>query len=221
MNCLECEELLQSFLDGEPVLAAMEGHLHECSHCRELFAAARALQFGLSHKQQALASPNLTPLITRSVLRDRARRRVQPALALGAVAAVLVCVLIWGSSPQRNHELVSSPAADPSTVALSAAEPSLGGNVEQAGLALADLTRRTAVETLEPSRVLLPELALAAPQDDGQSLAAISEESQKALDGVREGVAQGIEPLTSSARRAITLLRRDVPLFTADSDLRH
>src|SRR5262245_5033219 len=46
MNCLDCQQRLQQFLDGEPLpdWGGYEGHLAACSQCRERHAAAQLLK---------------------------------------------------------------------------------------------------------------------------------------------------------------------------------
>src|SRR5207244_1019716 len=80
---------------------------------------------------------------------------------------------------------------------------SLREGFAEAGGALAALTRRTAEEAAGRGRLLLPDVAV---PDPWPAVAALP------LGGARQGLAEGLEPVTTSARRAVSLFLRDLPL---------
>jgi hypothetical protein len=89
------------------------------------------------------------------------------------------------------------------------APPSLRENVEEATSAVASLTRRTAGETVEQGRLLLPAVSLPAPEQ-----AALAEPLEPPVESLRQagqGVTTSLAPVTTSARRAVDLFLRDIP----------
>src|SRR5262245_5989505 len=89
MNCLECQELLQRRLDGEPLQdrAELDRHLVACPECRERHAAAQVLADGLKLLPRAAPPEGLAQRLAARVLGDRAvrlRRRVWGGVALAA-----------------------------------------------------------------------------------------------------------------------------------------
>jgi hypothetical protein len=109
--------------------------------------------------------------------------------------------------PVRISEAPTEPTQGPQVASAKIVVPSLQQRVEEAGEAMVHLTRRTADETMGQSRLLLPDLK--------QSFAAsgqptTSSEAQPLRD-VQQGVSSGLEPVASSARRAVALFFREPP----------
>src|SRR5260370_41476734 len=83
----------------------------------------------------------------------------------------------------------------------------LDQDVEEAGSALAALTRRAAGETLDQSRRLLSDMTPAVRPDE--ALQPPPEPPTQSLREAGQGVSSGLEPMASSARRAVNLFLRD------------
>jgi hypothetical protein len=85
----------------------------------------------------------------------------------------------------------------------------LSANVEEATSAVASLARRTANETMSDGQLLVPSVTLGMPPAEvvGPPL----ESPAQSLRETGQGVATGLEPVTTSARRALDLFLRDIP----------
>jgi hypothetical protein len=220
MTCDDCRRRLQAWLDGDPPGAdGLDAHLAACPACRALDAAARRLRGGL------LAAPVLTPpagladRIVSGVLADRRRRQrarrrlVFAGLALAAAACLAVALLL----PKRAPSGVVSVAPDsgraeaPRPTEKEPAPPSLNENVAEATSAVASLARRTADETLTSGQLLLPAVPLDVPSDE------VLGPPAESLRETGQGVATGLSPVTTSARRAFDRFLRDIPPVSAEA----
>jgi hypothetical protein len=86
-------------------------------------------------------------------------------------------------------------------------------SVREAGSALTSLTNRTADEVVEVTRKMIPNVPTPTfPTID--PMGTIVEPPGRSLAQAGQAVADGLEPVTSSARRAVGLFLRDVPLGT-------
>jgi hypothetical protein len=239
MNCPECHELLLRHLDGEtvPDRAALDCHLAECADCREQHLVAQRLAGGLRLFARPVPPPDLARRITARVLADhrarlRWRRRVWTAAAVAACLAVMTFAGYQaqrlglfqpgGKDPERigkkddgapgrkdgprkgNFMTEEHPAPPP-------LDQTLG---EASSLALA-LTRRTADETMAQAREWWP---LAKPLPDPLSslkssppLAPVLKAPAQSLREAGQNVSAGLEPVTTSARRAINLFLHEMP----------
>jgi hypothetical protein len=109
---------------------------------------------------------------------------------------------------------VTDPAAGPTAGAArpQPEEPApLRGSVAEAGTAMAALTSRTASETVDQTRSLLPLL----PTSTVEVLSAGPAPLEPPLEPLREasaGVSAGLAPVAESARRAVGLFFRDLPM---------
>jgi hypothetical protein len=74
-----------------------------------------------------------------------------------------------------------------------------------AGEAVVGLTQRTANETVGESRLLVPKIEVPRFVTASWSLATTP------LDSTGKGIADGLEPVATSARRAVNLFWRDTP----------
>jgi hypothetical protein len=88
--------------------------------------------------------------------------------------------------------------------------PSPRDSVAEAGSAVASLSRLARDETVEQTRMLLP-VATAPLQLDGATLPAPLDPSAQSLREAGRGVSEGLQPVTTSARRAWDLFLREVP----------
>jgi hypothetical protein len=213
MNCREYQELLHLYLDGAPPGPShrdADRHLADCADCRDWHAAAQRLQDGLRLFVPAVPPSALAAQIEIRILaqtnRVRRLRRIMTGLAVAAslvVAALSGYYLLRPDRPAqlRAHEIPGEP------------EPSLSlqQSVAEAGQAVVSLTWRAADETMDQGRMLLPvilpgeAIAEAHPKQSQQELP-----DQSLLD-VKQGVAEGLEPVTTSARRAMDLFLREIP----------
>lgn len=223
-----------------PDRAALSQHLAECADCRLLHAAAGQLEVGLRKMAAPLPPPNLRNNIVAAALKERsARRRRRLVIGMALAASVLLAVglalplpglapneeglsgrlaqmrkyfvnLIW---PQpdvvwievTNLDLGASTSPVPEEKA-----PSLRDSMAEAGTAMVSLTKRTADQTVEQTRILTEVLPMpmnvfeAVPPMPDQPIAS-------ALEHTGQRVATGFEPVTNSARRALSMLLRENP----------
>jgi hypothetical protein len=227
MKCPEYHELLQQRLDGKPVgeTGDLERHLAECGQCRDLHAAARRLEGGLRVLPYPDASPDLTDRIVAAVLRDRRahlqfRRRLLVVASLAASLLLAVAVYGWIRSRANQPAVVTKAPAPVAQSPQSPGQPgpapaavSLNQSMEDAGSAVVSLTRRTAGETVGQTRMLLPDQVPAPPLVGTNALPRDLVEGPPAqsLQEAGHGVSSGLEPMTTSARRAVNLFLRELP----------
>jgi hypothetical protein len=212
MNCQDFHHLLQRRLDGAAPgpASGYEEHLRSCRACATLDGAARRLAEGLRLMPPPAPPPDLAERIVARALRLRRRRRgrrVVVPLALAACLLVAITArLYWG----QRHRATPSPATEPTQIARPQEEsPDRGGlrdSVAEAGQAVASLTSRTASSALSSARWMLPEVS--PPQVLPQPL----EPPARTLRQAGEGVRAGLEPVTGSARRAVGLFLRELPM---------
>jgi anti-sigma factor RsiW len=209
---------LQQTLDGAPSAdrSALERHWRECPTCRELLAATERLQRGLRLLTFPQPPANLTARITASVLADRRtqqgrRLRRYAGLAFLAAACFLVALLtrpFWAGRPSNGPVLNPAPTERAEKTKPEPTAPRLRDSVAEVGTAVASLTARTAAQTWEPTRKLLPSLPEPTlPKMVSPPLDSLAVPMGEAALGVREG----LEPVTQSARRAVDLFLRDLP----------
>jgi anti-sigma factor RsiW len=211
MNCTNHHEWLQTYLDGDaPTPPETEAHQAACPACRALFAAAQALRAGLSRITSPAPPEGMPDQIVTCVLAERRRvLRFRRVAAVVALAASLLLVTFL-ALPFFRKEVVpddSRAHAAPKPVEPS---PSLQENLEDASAAVADLTRRMTGETVGQTGLLLPAIVPDMPLSDPQVVLALNMPAES-LRGVQETVSEGLEPVTTSMRRAMDLFRRNLP----------
>jgi hypothetical protein len=227
MSCHAWQHLLQQHLDGACV-GEMEHHLQSCPDCAAEQPAVRRLLDGI-----ALLAPASPPigladriaeqlsLEARRQRRLRQRRLLASLGTLATAAALLIAVGIYwwrpGAEDNRKpdaHARAHKPDAQargpftspPSRTGEGGARP-LRDSLAQAGTAVASLTSRAASETVDQTSSLLP--LLPAP-----SLEPIAPEPAP-MEPLREASAEvsaGLAPVADSARRAVGLFLRDLPV---------
>jgi hypothetical protein len=209
MNCLECQEQLQSLLDGASLAdqLALAEHLGVCPSCRELHACARRLLEQFRVQETPTPSPDLAIRIRQSVVNEARRRVVFRRLAAVSAAAACIAAVVAGSFfwPRRADD---SYAKAPIT---SRPSLSLSKSVEEAGQAVLAMTRRAADETIDQGRVFLPRNLPEGPTADAAALEPLLDQPARSLREMQDGMSAGLEPVASSARRAVDLFLRELP----------
>jgi hypothetical protein len=221
MNCSEFQNLLQQRLDGEPkaVSSVIDRHLSECSSCRELELIASRLTEVLGSRVAPVPPEGLKDQIVSLILDEMAsqrlrRRRWRRVMAVAAVAAGLLLAVFVGYSWWESRQALNDP--DSNTLvkkeeqpAPAPAQPTL--DIREAGTTLVALVNRTADETVGPGRMLLPQGVSAPMLPDTDAWQPDLEPGAQTLREAQDGVAVGFEPVTSSARRAVSLFLREIP----------
>jgi anti-sigma factor RsiW len=236
MNCSESHDLLQQRLDGEALAdrAALERHLAQCPDCRTLHAAAGRLEEGLRHISPPVPPPGLgTAIVARALADRRARRRRRVLGGMALAASLLLAVWVgygasgpegrfkerfdrmlvavgWKKAEPTNDWKPPEPLPTPPLVVASSGQ-SLRASMADVGTAMVALTRRTADETVEQTRILTEVLPApmgvvfdaVPPMPEQPLVTAWQETSQR--------VASGFEPVATSARRALSMLLRERP----------
>jgi hypothetical protein len=214
MNCPECQDLLQQRLDGTPPAdpADLDRHLASCPDCRAWHAAAGRLEAGLHLLPPVVVPADLAGWIAGRVLGERraARRRrawLGAGLALAA-SVLLVFVLARGRPPVGPAPVVEAPEHG--------GKESLRDSVSEAGSAVVSLTRRTAGETVGQGELLLPPV-VARPNLDEVAASGAMGPPVRSLRAAGQGVSEGLEPVTSSARRAFDLFLSEIPPMESET----
>ena len=219
MNCPEFHEALQQRLDGDggaAPLPELDAHLAACSSCRALHAAALRLLEGLGVDRGPEVPVHLSSRIAARVLAARAARRRQRRLLLtGAMAAALLFAVSLGYRSFRGSKTLPDQQAAQVAVAkkntANPPSPSLNRSVEEAGQAMVALTRRATDETVGQTRLLLPLVLPDKPLGDSPTANAFLEPPAESLRDIQQGMTAVLEPVATSARRAVDLLLRQIP----------
>jgi hypothetical protein len=126
MNCSECEQLFDAYLDGHlagSLRLEFDAHRLRCPHCQQTLAMLETIGHVIA--ADAHRQPELSVGFTDRVLAEIARPRgrilrfpyVRAAVVVGALAqaaAVLAIALLWTSRPAAD--VVPSTKADTSRV---------------------------------------------------------------------------------------------------------
>jgi hypothetical protein len=214
MNCLECREAVQRSLDGElpdDLGYDFERHLLTCADCRDLYGAAEDMLEVLGRLAHPSPPAGLSDRICACVIAESSRRRrSRRLLAATALAASVLGALFAGNAGFRLPFL---PAATPVGQEKNSPPPTvaLGPRMEEARTAVLALTRRTADETVGPTRFLFPAGGFLQPASESEVVREVLEPPARSLREAGEGMLAGLEPVTLSARRAVDLFLREVP----------
>jgi hypothetical protein len=239
MNCHAFHDLLHERLDrarpgvtpapwadGGADADALEQHLRECPDCAALHRTARRLADALRLTAPPRPPVDLARRIARQVVAlhgvvekgadSRARSHTRARRLVAALALAACVLLALGGFRFFSARQAPAPAPDPRNDSAGApgpkntapAAPSLRESVAEAGSAVARLTTRAADEALDQTRVLVPRVP--APSLDVVALDPALEPPARGLREAREGVSAGLEPVTSSARRAFGMFRREL-----------
>jgi hypothetical protein len=223
MHCQDFHNLLQQRLDGVDPLdgASLDQHLASCPECRSWLAAAMRLEEGLGLLTPPIPPLDLAERITARVVAFRRRRfRVQQAATAAALAASLLISAYmgysWWSADRHEQDSVAAPLAQPPGEPQPALVASLDKSVEEAGSALVALAGRTVDETVGQSRILLPTQLPAPPLPTADSWQQPLEPPVRSLRDAGKGVSEGLEPVATSARQAVNLFLKELPLLPLD-----
>jgi hypothetical protein len=199
-GCEPAQAALHRLLDGDPAWDSPDAVTHRagCAACREELVLARRMTGAL----RPPATPgDLAGRVLAVAIASRRRRRVARYAGVGSVLAgsVLVAVLTLQPRPQTVTEhptVAAAPRAKDEPVP----NRPLGEAVSEARDALVSLTRRTATETRQTSASLIPSPKLPDMPGAGDGL--------EPLADAQAGAARSVDPITTSARRAVNLFLR-------------
>jgi hypothetical protein len=225
MNCPECLEQLQTFLDGAELSdgESLPQHLAGCAECREWFAAAQRLREGLRLQKSPPVPAQLTGRIVVAVARQRRRSRLRrwSLAGLAAAAAILIAVLVIRRVPEQPlpepapqaRLPAPNPPEQPPDDRHSPPVASLGQSVREARSAVASLTSGLTARTWEARR--LWSAALDSRSTPGLSvIKELEQPLEPAAQSLREsgrGVSVSLATVTGSARRAVNYFLRELP----------
>jgi len=192
-----------------------ERHQAECPACREVQAAWQCLSTALLSRPSFIPPADLKERIVSQIVHDIAARRkmrTTAAVVVALAAGVLLVLFVhmqWlrPAGIQRGPDELVHLAGG-----LKSPAPSLEESVAEARLAVTDLTRRAADETVEQTLILLP-ATFAAPPLVGTGDFKPLEPSARSLREAGQVVSSGLEPVASSAKRALDLFIRDLPVL--------
>jgi hypothetical protein len=212
MTCRAWEDLLQKHLDGDnPSLLTQ--HLRDCPHCAAHKADTYRLLAAVELVTPAAPPPHLADRLTSALLAEakgrktaRWRKRAAVLGGLAAAAALLLAFGLWwwpaDKGPSGDHSPHVERREPP---------PPLRDNVARAGDAVASLTNKTAKDTTRE-----PTALFSAVKDSAEPLTRVPAPVEPKLDRpmreAADGVSNGLSPVTDSARRAVGLFFRDLPV---------
>jgi len=218
MNCDMAHDLLQQSLDGV-LIESPEwlAHLRACADCRSLAAAGRRLQDGLHRLPTPQPPVDLAARIIGAVRLDRkqarrlARRRWTVAVALAASLLIALTLLFPGAKPPPRESGVSPVgiAEERREHDVTRESPTLRESAAELGEVFASLSNQTADETVGQTRRWVSNVP--SPSLPKVELMVMGSPARP-LREAGEGVSEGLEPVAVSARRAVDLFLRDLPM---------
>ena len=217
MNCLDCQELIQRCLDGEPTPSEGDDfatHLILCADCRDQYAAAQCLLDGLRVLPPCQPPAGLLERICRQVMVEQARVARFRRPLVGSVVAASLLMLSWAVYTASRAVSVADTQARRTGAPLPGAptdSSSLHRSIQEAGLAVVALTRRTADETMDQTKLLFPVSVPQAHVGDAGELWQALKPPADSFRELQEAMATGLEPVATSARRAVGLFLREIP----------
>jgi hypothetical protein len=214
MKCTNYQSWIQSQLDGEQQgdPADFESHLRACPDCLALDRATQRLRDGLLALTPPCPPPGLADRIAGRVIAERLRARRRRVVAWAAVAAGLLVAVGLGLGWSRLFPPKPAHPAVSEGVVAHKEEPALPPvhlrkSLAEAGSAVASLTGRAADETVGHTRLLIPSM----PRPEPGAAVALDKPA-RSLREAGQGVSEGFEPVTDSARRAVGLFFRELPM---------
>jgi hypothetical protein len=207
VNCLEIQDYLQQFLDGDadPISEHVHAHCESCATCRDLFRAARTLKDGVRLLPIPFPPADFAQRVAARISAEHHVVR-RPDRWLTAAACILVGGL-WGVGAivqsLREPNLVK-------TLAIEQRPDTFREKLREVRSATYDATKQVVEETmiaassLVPSSVALPRPSLPAPME--ATFLPIREVGQTVAIG-------GMEPVAHTARRAWVTFKREMPVL--------
>ena len=215
MNCLECRELLQKRMDGEPVGGeALETHLSQCAACREQHAGAARLVEIMKKTPNPELPANFAASLVAQVIRDRRQRqqrmqrRVFVTMALAAsILIVLAFTYAWlprtrTDDPPPNPNLVEKDEKKDKR------EPEVKEIKPEPRTPMTAFTERLADTTRDHAKVMLA----AAHLEGIEKLPAVELPMNPGMREAGQEVTDGVRTVTRSARRAFDFFAREIPM---------
>lgn len=199
-RCAPAQDALQRLLDGEPSWDSSEAvdHRAVCVDCREELALAQSMSRAM---RPAVVPGELAERVLSAAVKSQRRRRMAYSLGVGGAiaASIMAAVIAVLPTSQTVTERPSSASIRRPNEEPVASKP-LGDTVVEARDALVSLTRRTATDTRDNSVGLIPNPKL--PEMPGTS------DGLEPLAEAQSGAARSVEPITTSARRALSVFLR-------------
>jgi len=199
-GCDASQAALQRMLDGDSPWDSTEAAAHRaaCVDCREELALARLLPGAVA---QPTFPSELTNRVVGAAVAHHRRGRIVRYAGFGAAlaASILVAAIAFQPSRQTITQTPSVASLPRPKDDVAPAKP-LGEAVSEARDALVSLTRRTATQTRATSVALVPNPKLPDVPD--------SDDGLESLTDAQAGAARSVEPIRTSARRAVNLFLR-------------
>lgn len=192
IRCDSALEALQSRLDGnaQPADPALARHLRDCGECRSRFAAAELMLSLYAPRVPADFGQRL-----RNAVRTDARcRKYRQVLVAATGLAAAIALAIWWNTPAPAPRFEAEYVAN---------VPSFEKRVSGAKSAIWSWSGRTV------SLLGMPDLS--EPKINVDGIGQSMEPATQALGDAGKGLVDGLEPLTSSTKRAASRFWRDLP----------
>ena len=196
--CDRFANLVQAALDRDRPLSDLDtDHVIQCEACRDLAAAARMLSANLEPLSSIAVPADFIERIVPVVAAERSRERLLRRGVMAGLASLAATVMaVFFGIPRGQDPAVA--IQEPASSAL-IKPPPVEHSLREAGLAFANLTKRTAQESIAPARNLLKTIDW---DDEPTAAPQLPKESASPVETVA--------PITNTARRAIDLFIRDV-----------
>jgi hypothetical protein len=211
-ECAAALDSLQRRLDGDefPERESVTLHRAQCSSCREREAAARRLVEGLRRTEMPIPPAGLADRIAEGLQAEPFRRRIRRfkfvAACLALAASIAIAIFIADDFRSTQSRVVSSSVrkVQPDLMGKSDSRP-LQDSLNEAGTAVASLTRKTAEETIfsRLPQLTMPKVPAAVPFERFEPAVA-------SIQDVQHGAVFGVAPITNSAKRAANMIWREL-----------
>ncbi len=223
MNCSAFQEHVHRFLDGDAVAIpdAFEEHRRVCGECRATYAAAIELARGLRLAPWPAAPAELSDRMVALILQERTHqarhaRRTWAAAALAASVLIAATAITWLSRGEPGASATGGTANAGGYSGKPSLSLALDGSVADAGSTLTSLVAVTARETVKQGRLLLPDAVPSPTLANIDSLQQTLQPSARSLREAGQTLTASLEPVTASARRAVTTLQELSPISGDD-----
>jgi hypothetical protein len=207
-ECAAALEALHRWLDRESLAIPPDvaAHVTLCPDCGGRFAASGQLAVALIPSESIDVPPLLTERLLAGLRRDtvRQRRARRMSLAGAGIAAGLV-VAVWLIRPPAGPPAEPGPQRQEIVKDFGPPPPDLRAEFAGAGEAVAALTRRAAADAVGAGRLLVP---TGPPPVLPPPIA----EPTRPLGEAGAALADGFEPVATSARRAAQMIWRELAL---------